>query len=527
MSATTRQYSVEQCRAVLDGLSDAERSSLARRMRRDLPKLVPQPGPQTEGFYCQADVMLYGGAAGGGKTFLDIILAMTQHYRTLFIRKEAAQLVPVRDEIEQILGSSDGYNSQSGVWRIPGGEGRQIRFGGVNNPGDETKYQGAPRDLLILDEAANLTEEVARFLMGWVRSTRPGQRCRTVMSSNPPTDTTGLWLISYFAPWLSPTHPNPAKPGELRYFATIAGRDKEVDDGRRFVLGEDDEPIYDFDPREYTPEQIVTPQSRTFIPARVTDNAYLRNTPYLSTLQALPEPLRSQMLMGDFTVSLDDNAFQVIPTEWVQAAMARWKPRDQKGPMDSMGVDPARGGRDNTCISRRHGTWYDRQIRIPGGRTPDGPTVAGHVVANRRDAAPVHVDVIGIGSSVVDFLAANEVHTIALNGAEASEMTDRTGMLKMRNRRAALYWAFREALDPASDNAVAIPPDDRVLADLTTPRFKVTQAGILVESKEEIIKRIGRSPDDGDSIVYAWEATPKAFVGRGLNAPKPVAVSIA
>lgn len=499
---------VEQCAALVRAMAPQEVEALKRKMRRDLPKLIPQPGPQTEAINSQADVLLYGGAAGGGKTFLDIILALTKHYRTLFVRKEAAQLVPVKDEIGEILGSMDGFSSQTGVWNVPG-EGRQIRFGGVNNPGDETKYQGAPRDLLILDEAANLTEPVARFLMGWVRSTRPGQRCRTVMSSNPPTDSTGLWLIEYFSPWLSPTHPNPATPGELRWFATVDGRDIELGRRDQFVLV-DGERIHDFNPADYPPEDIITPHSRTFIPAKVTDNAYLRNTPYLATLQALPEPLRSQMLHGDFRVSLDDDAYQVIPTEWVQAAMARWQPRDSKGIMDSMGVDPARGGRDNTVISRRHGTWFDKLIVAPGGQTPDGPTVAGLVIANRRDAAPIHVDVIGIGASVVDFLNSNQVQTIEVNGAEGVETTDKSGRIRLRNKRAALYWAFREALDPANDVGIALPNDDRLLADLTTPRFNVSHAGLIVESKGEIKKRIGRSPDFGDAIVYAGENTPKA-----------------
>lgn len=51
---------------------------------------------------------------------------------------------------------------------------------------------------------------------------------------------------------------------------------------------------------DYKPEQIVTPQSRTFIPSRISDNPYLLGTGYLSQLQSLPEPLRSQMLNGDF-----------------------------------------------------------------------------------------------------------------------------------------------------------------------------------------------------------------------------------
>ena len=100
-----------------------------------------------------------------------------------------------------------------------------------------------------------------------------------------------------------------------------------------------------------------------------------------ATLNALPEPLRSQMLNGDFAAGMEDSPWQVIPTGWVDAAMARWKPRDAKGEMSCVGVDVARGGRDETVIARRHGNWYDEPLGYPGAQTPDGPAVAGLVRA--------------------------------------------------------------------------------------------------------------------------------------------------
>ena len=56
--------------------------------------------------------------------------------------------------------------------------------------------------------------------------------------------------------------------------------------------------------------------------------------------------------------------------------------------MDSMGVDVARGGRDQTLIARRHGMWFDVPLAYPGSTTPDGPTVAGLAIAARR-ASPI------------------------------------------------------------------------------------------------------------------------------------------
>jgi hypothetical protein len=150
---------------------------------------VPQPGPQLAAMLSKADQLLYGGAAGGGKTALAIGLALTKHQRTLFIRREAIQLQAVVDELVRMLGSRDGYNGQERIWRLP--EGRQIQFGGVPNLGDETKFQGNPRDLFVADEAANMIEEQVRFLLGWVRTTDPRQRCRSLFFTNPPTSAKG------------------------------------------------------------------------------------------------------------------------------------------------------------------------------------------------------------------------------------------------------------------------------------------------------------------------------------------------
>src|SRR5207302_710316 len=133
--------------------------------------------------------------------------------------------------------------------------------------------------------------------------------------------------------------------------------------------------------------ELIKPLSRTFIPSRVTDNPHLAGTSYMATLQALPEPLRSQMLYGDFKAGLGDDPWQVIPTAWVDAAQARWKLLEPRPPMDSMGVDVARGGKDHTILARRHANWFDKAIDFPGKDTPDGPTVAGQVITNLRDHA--------------------------------------------------------------------------------------------------------------------------------------------
>lgn len=465
----------------------------------------PLPGPQTQAFESEATIIGYGGAAGGGKTDLACGKSLTQHQRVMILRREATQLTGIIDRLTELLGGRDGYNGQEKIWRLPD-RGVQIEFGSLPNPGDETKYQGRPHDLLVFDETANFLEAQVRFLLGWLRTTDPEQKCQALMTFNPPTTAEGRWLISFFAPWLDDKHPNPAEPGEIRWFAAVDGKEIEVDSGDPF----------------YHNDELITPQSRTFIPSRIADNPYLMGTGYMTQLQALPEPLRSQMLHGDFKAGLEDDPWQVIPSAWVDEAMNRWEKRDKKGKMDGMGVDVARGGKDRTVIARRHGTWFDEPIVYEGVQTPEGDVTAGYVISARRDRCPVHIDVIGWGSEAYAYLKTNQVQTIPVNGALSVEATTAKGDLRFANLRAKLYWRMREALDPTSDNAIALPPDPGLRADLCAPTWDLRSGKVYLEPKEALAERIGRSPDKGDAYVMALIETPRTedHPGNGAQAQK-------
>jgi hypothetical protein len=389
-----------------------------------------------------------------------------------------------------ILGSREGFNSTTRIWRLPD---RIIEFGAVKDVGDEMKYQGRPHSLKVFDEITHFQESQFRFLCGWMRSVKEGEPQRILCTGNPPTDSDGEWVMRYWGPWLDPKHPNPAEPGELRWYATFKnGVEQPVDSG---------DPVVD-----PSTGLEVRPKSRTFIPSRVEDNPFLMATDYVSTLQAMPEPLRSQMLEGDFQAGVGDDPWQVIPTDWVDQAMERWTP-DYRGEMDAIGVDVARGGTDSTVVVCRHGGWYAEPVKVPGAATPNGQTGAALVIQHRRDLAPVHVDIIGVGGSVYDHLDENNIQTVAVNVSKKSRARAEYGGLGFKNLRAQLYWDMRESLDPRSKSLIALPPDPEIKADLCSARFKITPSGIQVESKEEIKKRIGRSPDIGDAILLAHIVT--------------------
>jgi hypothetical protein len=452
------------------------------------PIWQPQSIPQWLALLSEADELFYGGQAGGGKTDLLLGLACTQHRRSIIFRREFAQLGGTTGLIErsrEVLGDVAAFNGQNNTWRgIPGG--RMLEFGAAQYAGDVTKYKGRPHDFYGFDELPEFLEAQYRFLIAWARTTIPGQRVRVVSGGNPPTHSDGEWVISYWGPWLDDRHPHPAKPGELRWYAVVDGKDVEREDGAMFT---------------YKGEELK-PKSRTFIPACLADNAYLRDTDYAMVLQNTPEPLRSQLLYGSFTAGMVDNPWQVIPTEWVKVAQARWTP-EPPGPMTHLGVDVARGGNDQTVLAPRHLRWYAPLLKYPGSTTPDGQRAAGLVLAACAVGAPqVNVDVIGVGSSVYDQLA-GKLPVAGVNFGAGTAATDRSGHIAMRNVRAAAYWGMREALDPVTGLGLALPPDSELLADLTAPRWSLSGGALTVESKEDIVKRLGRSPDCGDAVVLA------------------------
>lgn len=455
-------------------------------------RFIPQPGPQTEAYLSKADVLLFGGSPGGGKTALGVGLALNEHHRSLVVRREFVDLDGVLHTLTNIL-KGDTTNLVGGnrpEYRLP--DNGVIHFQGMGT-GIDSK-QGNPHDYIYVDEGAQLPEDSVRMLIGWLRTDRPNQRCRVVIGSNPPLNAVGDWLITYFAPWLDPTHPNPAACGELRYFlptATGAG-DRECRPDEFIVID----------------GVRVNPQSRTYIASKFTDNAYYKPEDYVKSLAALPPSARDRLMTGNFLLARPDDEFQVIPMAWVRAAQDRWTEDRPKGvPMCAIGADIAQGGNDKTVLALRYDGWYAPLKSYPGKDTPDGKTAAGVVIANRRDNAEVIVDLGGgWGGDCYGHLKENNIKCTGYMGVKASTRRTADKMLKFYNVRAEAYWRFREALDPSQDggSSIALPQDPEMVADLTTPLYEVTSNGIKITPKDKVTDMLGRSPDKGDAVIMAW-----------------------
>lgn len=492
---------------MLASLTGEQRAEVQKLAARELAKpFIPNPGPQTEALRSEADILLYGGQAGGGKSALEIGAYFEGHHSGLVLRREAVQLDGLIEFCKEVGEPAHGkfVGGNENVFKRH--DGGRLKFAGLNQADDWRKHAGNAKDYLAFDEAGEFLKEQVFSLIGWLRSTRAGQRCRVILGSNPPRGGDGEWMITEFAPWLDPSFPNPAKPGELRW-AIVVASDTEWVDGPG---------IYERNGEQYEA------MSRTFIPASLDDNPYLKDTGYRAKLQALPEPLRSQLLYGDFNAGREDHEWQVIPSEWIRQAQARWvsSPPDDI-PMTAVACDVAQGGPDRTQIQARYDHWYGPFSSKDGVDTPDGPSVAAEIVKVMRDRCRVVVDAGGgYGGDALTQLAHADVDCFGFKGSVGSTSRTRDGIYGFKNLRAQAVWQFREQLDPDYQSQIALPPDAELAADLAAYRYEYVPAGrdgycIQVGPKEDMRDRLGRSPDKGDTTIMLSASS----VG-GLKRPK-------
>lgn len=445
---------------------------------------------QRKAYESKADILFYGGAAGGGKTDLLVGIAMYEHTRSIIFRREYRRLLGIIDRSRSLYSQYGSYNSNTMAWQFKDSD-KKIEFGACQLESDKENYQGRDHDFVGFDEITQFTATQFKFLINWCRSAKPGQRARIICAGNPPLSAEGEWVIDFWAPWLNENHPDyPAEPGELKwYIVDKEGKDVEVDSDKPVIID----------------GEMIIPKSRTFIPAFVDDNPYLITSGYKATLQALPPEHRAKLLHGQFSKATADHEFQVIPSAWIIAAQDRWEQfRKERGPMTHVGVDVARGGADRTVISPRYGVFSDNQIVIPGKETPDpGPIV--QIAKSFRIYEPVfYVDVIGVGAAVYDALKRESIAVYGVQSSEASRATDRYKQLKFVNKRAELWWHLRDLLDPDNKEQIALPPDAELRRELCTPHWEETVRGIKIESKEDIKKRTKKSIDKADSMVYSY-----------------------
>jgi len=230
-----------------------------------------------------------------------------------------------------------------------------------------------------------------------------------------------------------------------------------------------------------------------FIQSLTTDNPH-QSADYIESLkEAFTESELERYLEGRWDAVR--NYESIFPPEWVRGAMERDLPEDSND--ISFGVDVATHGDDQSVIYKRMGskiTYIDNTKKL-------GVVDVADVVARYADIHHPHeivIDAIGVGEGVCDILFNQGYNVIPFIGGSTAYEEG------YANRRAEAYWNLRMALQ---DGRVDIPIADHQLEnELCSVNYTrgASDRYIQIESKRDIKKRIGRSPDLADAVVYSF-----------------------
>lgn len=459
------------------------------------PSTDGRPNPQQLALESEADELFYGGEAGGGKSDLVLGCPILRHKRSVVFRRTSPNLKSIIRRSVEILGHEN-YNKSNKIHDL--GNDRFLEFGYMQYEEDKSNWQGSPHDFIGFDEIPEFLESQYLFVIGWNRSEDPKQRCRTIVAGNPPVNNDGQWVIKAWEPWLNPDFPEPAEDGELRWYY--------YDEDGRLQWKMSDEPVLINGKLERT-------RSRTFIRAGLDDNPHLsQDGSYRAVLNSLPPVYRAAFRDGDFfaVARAKSDPFQVIPTEWVRAAQQRWLEREKPtGRPTAGGHDVSRGGTDQTTYVERWGNYFGEIHKWPGRLVVDGQAAATLVQGVCNNPEYINVDTIGYGSSSYDVLKHIYICHEFISSHKSHYRSEDT-KLKPYNLRDEMHWRMREALKPGSGYDICLPPSTELLADLCSAKYEIRSGGVVkVESKEDIKKRIGRSPDEGDCVLMAFMPEPR------------------
>ena len=259
-----------------------------------------QEGQQWKFLQSKADIAVYGGSAGGGKTYA-LLLEFARHWNrpgfgAVVFRRTAEQVRMVGglwDEAQKIYPGLKGKGREQQLeWTFPSGA--SITFDSLQYEKDKLNFQGAQICGLGFDELTHFTQTQFFYLLSRNRSTcgvKPYVRATTNPDAN-------SWVKTFLAPWLDKEFAKPAKSGELRWFTREAGQIVWVPKGTKDA------------------------KSVTFIRASVYDNKKLLEADpgYLANLKALALVDRRRLLDGDWDVVEGGNFFRAEWFRFVDAA---------------------------------------------------------------------------------------------------------------------------------------------------------------------------------------------------------------
>lgn len=267
-----------------------------------ITRIRPHKGPQTKFLKSNADIAIYGGAAGGGKSYA-LLLEPLRH-----ISKRGFQGVIFRRTSEQVRQAGGLWDEASGLYPLVGGKGREntldwrwkagatIRFEHLQHESTKYEQHGSQICYLAFDELTHFTETQFFYMLSRNRSTcgvRPYVRC----TCNPDARS---WVAQLIAWWIDQDsgYAIPERSGVKRWFAKV--NDKLEWSNSKAELA------------ERLAGSDVRPLSLTFIPAKLDDNP-TADPEYRSRLMALSRVERERLLGANWKVSED----AIIDGSWI------------------------------------------------------------------------------------------------------------------------------------------------------------------------------------------------------------------
>lgn len=274
----------------------------------DAIEIRPQAGPQEAFLSSPADIAIYGGAAGGGKSWA-LLLEPLRHVTTnpefaaVFFRRNLTQVKNpggLWDESSKIYPTVGGTPvAHVSEWQWP--KGGKVKFGHLEHEATVYDWQGAQIPLICFDELTHFSQTQFFYLLSRNRSmcgVRPYIRATT----NPDADS---WVAEFLSWWIDQDSgfPIPERAGVLRWFIRV---------NDSLVWGNSQEELIERNGAD------VLPKSVTFIPAKIQDNQKLMQADpgYMANLQALDTVQRERLLGGNWKIRPLAGLF--FRDEWVR-----------------------------------------------------------------------------------------------------------------------------------------------------------------------------------------------------------------
>ena len=264
----------------------------------------PQPGPQTAFMATPANVCIYGGAAGGGKSYGLLMSALRYKnvpgFGCTIFRRNFNQIFSqggLWDESMKIYQGIRGADPKfaRGQWWFRnqnGGIVSKVTFAHIERDEDVHKWQGSQICEIGFDELTHFSEKTFFYMLSRNRSTC-GVEPFIRATCNPDADS---WVAKFIEWWIDQDtgYPIPERSGKLRWFIR---RDEIL-----YWANTKQELWKQFDLK--TPEEKAEPRSSTFIMSKLEDNQELLkvNPGYMANLKAMSVIERERLLHGNWKI---------------------------------------------------------------------------------------------------------------------------------------------------------------------------------------------------------------------------------